>query len=106
MTAIWDDEHRTAAADCGRDRCPINKFEGQCHLRRDHVGVCDPYGESHLEADMQMPYWRVGGKNAMNIYLVTEECPQGDPVGVFFDKTGDDSRQVVAALNMMKALLE
>jgi hypothetical protein len=55
---------------------------------------------------MQMPYWRVGGKNAMNIYLVTEECPQGDPVGVFFDKTGDDSRQVVAALNMMKALLE
>lgn len=45
------------------------------------------------------PYYRVGNKNPMNIYLVTEEIPDGYPVGVFFDRTGELSLATVQALN-------
>ena len=53
MTATWDDEYRTSIDDCNDDRCPINKFEGQCHLRRGHVGACDPHGLSHWESGLE-----------------------------------------------------
>lgn len=46
----FDESHRVSMDDCNDDRCPISKSEGQCHLRRGHVGVCDPHGHSHLES--------------------------------------------------------
>lgn len=50
---MWDESHRTSIDDCGDDRCPIHKSEGQCHLRRGHVGRCDPHGRSHFESYME-----------------------------------------------------
>lgn len=47
---VWDESHRTSIDDCSDDRCPIRKSEGQCHLRRGHVGQCDPHGRSHWES--------------------------------------------------------
>lgn len=45
----WDEQYRTSMDECGVDRCPINKSQGQCHMRRGHKGMCDPFGHSHLE---------------------------------------------------------
>jgi hypothetical protein len=54
MSIAWDETHRTSMDDCNDDRCPINKFVGQCHLRRGHVGVCDPHGLSHWESSVEL----------------------------------------------------
>ena len=50
---LWDESHRTSMDDCSQDRCPIDKSQGRCHLRRGHVGVCDPHGRSHLESGLE-----------------------------------------------------